>query len=140
MITNEDQPEVQERIAGFDEPLEKALLSAVRAHKNPFAVVRKGIDLEFLAKEPVQDRANRAMIKLFTVTDGPLRGRAAMFFYKKSQIPFSRDRFSYGAVVLPKDNLENDVFEPLLQFASKGFTPELRPKDLRRALTFTVPD
>ena len=79
-------------------------------------------------------------MKLFTVTDGPMEGRMVVFFYKQSQVPFSRDRHSYGVCVMPSSGPAPADINDWIFFASSGFDPTARPTALRTAFAFTVPD
>ena len=94
---------------------------------------RAGLDLLCLA--PVATGTNRARVKLFAPT--PHTGVA--FLYKDSQVPFSSDRFAYGALILKGRPASREEGEALVGFLASGFHPELRPPALKRAFPFTVP-
>lgn len=140
MISNRDTPEVVIRIASLPEhPASQALLSALDAHPDAFAVLPEIDPFAVLAETPIEGRTNRAVLRLFVIPDGPLQGRHAVFYFKRSQIPFSRDRFSYG-VSLCGETPDADNWQGRLDFVASGFHPDRRPSGLRRAFTFTVPD
>jgi hypothetical protein len=83
------------------------------------------------------------------VTAGPNRGRLKVwsprprvvvaFVYKDSILPFSRDRFAYGAWTLKGAPPPSEQVHTLLDYVASGLHPEHRPTFLRRALPFTVP-
>jgi hypothetical protein len=116
------------------------VLAELERASDPFSLVENGGTLEFAAHKPVENRQNRARLKIFTVPDGSMRGRKAVFFYKRSQIPFSRDRLSYGVCMIPSTGPSPREIEEWLFFASTGFDPAARPESLRQAFAFTVPD
>lgn len=142
MIANLDPP-AEERLQTLlrELPAAAPILDLLLTDPEPFSLGGgRAAEPEFSALRPVQGRPNRAVIKLFRIADGPLVGRIALFFYKKSQIPFSRDRHSYGAAVLPERDADPAELRSWVQFAGGGFDPQTRPSKLRLALTFTVPD
>ncbi len=141
MIQNQEDPRVAAALARCRETIPAAvpLLDLAGSHPDGYEFRPDRSDFEFAALREVDGRPNRAMLKIFTIADGPLRGQAAVFFYKRSQVPFSRDRFSYGVVTLPPGAGPGEV-AGWLDFASGGFDPEARPSRLRLAFTFTVPD
>src|SRR5262245_10033134 len=52
--------------------------------------------VEIHAANQVNGNANRGYLRLFF----PSESKCVLFFHKKSLVPFSRDRFSYGGVVI----------------------------------------
>jgi hypothetical protein len=142
MVTNAQETAVAERLnrARREFPAAVPVLDALAAHPDPFALRTETGGLEFAALRPVDGRPNRAVLKLFTVTDGPMTGRVAVLFYKRSQVPFSRDRYSYGVSLVAATGAEPEEIATWFDFASRGFDPEARPLRLRQAVTFTVPD
>ena len=77
---------------------------------------------------------NRARIKAFA----PDANVLVLFVYKDSQVPFSDDRFSYGAAVL-KRGLDAALVNRVVDFALSGFDPARRPPDVRKTFPYTVP-
>ena len=103
MLRNDEESWVRERLRHVREtmPEATALILELEQGPDPFLVRPDGEGLEIAAEKPVAGRANRARVKLFTVPDGPMKGRRAIFFYKASQVPFSLDRLSYGVCMCP---------------------------------------
>lgn len=95
--------------------------------------------LELVPATRVDGRANRCRLRLFPVTSGSHAGKWAAFFYKTSQVPHSQDRYSYGACLFEGDP-GSDSFRGWVDYLDSGFHPDLVPADIRRALTFAVPD
>jgi len=142
MLTNADLPQARARLVEARRrlPAVLPLLDAFEGRPEEFSLLVEGSGLEFRAMASVGRHPNRAVIKLFEVGDGPLEGRTAVFFYKKSQIPWSRDRHSYGVCLVGSSGPAPGEVEEWVSFASTGFDPERRPSRLRQAFTFTVPD
>src|SRR6185295_5315606 len=51
---------------------------------------------EIHLQNQINGNANRAYLRIFFPTDS----KCVLFFHKKSLVPFSRDRFSYGGIVI----------------------------------------
>lgn len=80
----------------------------------------------------------RCRLKLFRPRQG--KARLCAFFYKRSNLAWSRDRFSYGGVEFrPEQATDEDVLSWRAWLRS-GFDPELRPPGWRRAFLFDVPE
>jgi hypothetical protein len=142
VLTNEHDPEAARLLEQCRNDIQQsaAFLDALRRHADPYEVRLQARGYEFAAAKPVDGRPNRAVVKLFIILDGPLQGQAAAFFYKPSQIPTSRDRFSYGVCTIPRTGPENGETDAWIAFASSGFHPDARPPRIRRAFTFNVPE
>ena len=121
-------------------PPSGAFLDRLAAHPDGFAFRLDAPGYELAALHPVEGRPNRSIVKIFAVPDGPMKGQTAVFFFKRSQIPFSLDRFSYGVCLLPAVSPPAEDLDGWLAFASSGFRPDAVPHRLRRAFTFTIPD
>jgi hypothetical protein len=94
--------------------------------------------LEIAPIEPVRGGPNRCRLKLFQPRASG--ERLCAFFYKRSNLAWSRDRFSYGGVEFRPDQLTETDVRGWLAWLNSGFHPELRPDRLRRALMYDVPD
>jgi hypothetical protein len=142
MITNGTEKPVSERLSRARQDLSSAaaVLDAIARGEEPFALRLESPGVEFQAMAPIGPHANRAVLKVFRISEGPLEGRAAVFFYKKSRIPWSHDRHSYGVCLVPPSGPTPGEVEEWIAFAATGFHPEHRPSRLRQAFTFTVPE
>ena len=141
MIENLTEPAVTERLARCREEIASSgpVLDALAGCPDPFEFRLDAPGWEFAAARPVEGRPNRAVLKLFTVPDGNQKGQAAAFFYKRSQVPFSRDRYSYGVCMMAGTTSAEEVAE-WIEFVSTGLHPDAQPRKLRRAFTFNIPD
>ena len=137
MIVNDSDPEVQRKRKELaDTALYTAVLEAAQASPYPLRLFPDASGLELGGTEPVAGRPNRALMKLFPI--GPRR--FAAFFYKRSQVPFSRDRFAYGAVIVEESRLDAAEAQTWCRWLHQGFPPEMPPARIKRAFAFTVPD
>ncbi len=137
MIVNGSDPEVQgKRKELAATALYAAVFEAAHASPYPLRLCPDASGLELGGTEPVAGRPNRALMKLFPI--GPRR--FAAFFYKRSQVPFSRDRFAYGAVILEEGRLDAAEVQTWCRWLHEGFPPEMPPARIKRAFAFTVPD
>ena len=96
----------------------------------------KSPHLEIAAELAGQRIPLRCRLKLFQLESG----RMAAFFYKTSAVPFSRDRFSYGAVTFSRDELTPTSIAGWLEYLATGFDWDRTPSNLKRALPFDVPE
>ncbi|HPR63437.1 MAG TPA: hypothetical protein PK014_04390 [Thermoanaerobaculia bacterium] len=138
MITNEkDGP-----IAGIltqvqDDTLASRIVNLVKHSAEPWELVPTTKGYEISCSNQVGDLPNRARIKIFR----PEAALLVIFFYKKSNVPWSRDRFAYGGIeVGPDDSApSDDQIQAWLIFAESGFSPESRPPDLIRLFPYDIP-
>jgi hypothetical protein len=116
------------------DPRLRAVYDALSARPEAFAwdAERAGVDVRCLNE--VRGAPNRARIKAFT----PDANVLVVFVYKDSQVPFSDDRFSYGAAVL-KRGADPAALAAVVDFALSGLDPERRPKELKKTFPYTVP-
>ncbi len=94
--------------------------------------------LELAPVDPLRGGPNRCRLKFFQPREG--KERLCAFFYKRSNLAWSRDRFSYGGVEFRPGQLTEADVRGWLAWLNSGFHPELRPARLRRALMYDVPD
>jgi hypothetical protein len=113
----------------FDRMEEEGLISA-RPCLN-------GVEFRFLNE--VQGLPNRGYLRVYF----PTESKCVLFFHKKSSVPFSHDRFSYGGIVIDARSTERfdteDVKEWVL-FLKNGMPPDLRPKTLKKSIPYTIPE
>ena len=101
MIVNRGDPEVSARIEGLGgSPEYSRILALAASSESPMRLEASASHLELAGTSPVDGRANRTRMKVFPVEEG----RWAAFFYKRSHIPFSTDRYAYGAVLFEGDS------------------------------------
>ncbi len=112
-----------------------AFFDAVLRHASMFDVdaLRSGFDV--LCRTADASLPSRARLKGFS----PRAGTFVVFLYKDSNVPFSDDRFSYGALVAKGDAPDVEDLRAVLDYAATGFNPEHRPACAKRTIPFTVP-
>jgi hypothetical protein len=139
MILNRSEPQVEAKVRSESEanPALQGLLAAVDASPQPFEVDAEATGVELRPRATAERAAlDRARLKIFS----PKPGHTLIFFYKKSLVPYSRDRYSYGGIELKTPQVsEADVAE-WLAFLASGFHPEKRPTQLRRAFPYEIPE
>jgi len=139
MIQNQAQPDVAEKLRAEGQaiPLAGAVAAAAEASADPFEVEAGGAGLEISARAPLPNGIpNRARMKIFS----PKAGHTLVFFYKKSLVPYSRDRYSYGGLDLRAPRVEPQEIAAWLDFLTSGFPPDKRPEKLRRAFPYEIPE
>jgi hypothetical protein len=139
MIQNRTQPAIAaklcEEIAAHG--IAEAVAAAAEADHQPFEIESSGVGLEIVARAPLPNGLpNRARMKIFS----PKPGHTLVFFFKKSLVPYSRDRYSYGGLDLRATAVETSEIAAWLDFLTSGFHPEQRPPNLRRAFPYEIPD
>ena len=103
-----------------------------------FRVEERGPALEIAPADPLATAQSRCRMKIFRPREN--KDRLCAFFYKRSNLSWSRDRFSYGAVEFLPERLSSDVVEEWLSWLRDGFDPDRRPSHLKRAFLYTIPD
>lgn len=139
MILNKSQPQVEEKIRNESQanPVARAVCAAVESSSDQFQVDAEATGLEIRACALLESGLpNRARMKIFS----PKPGHTLIFFYKKSLVPYSRDRYSYGGVNLKTPEIADPEITEWLTFLSSGFHPEKRPANLRRAFPYEIPE
>jgi len=138
MIVNALEAPAGQRLAAArsESPALALLADAVIASAEPFRIEPEASGFELTFQGRVNGRPHRGRLKIFEVKPG----RLAAFFYKKSAVPFSRDRFSYGAVAFAPDRIGPGEVAEWLAYLSSGFDWDRTPSHLRRAFEFDVPE
>jgi hypothetical protein len=139
MIQNHDQPAASAKLSREVEanPLAGAVAEAVKAAADPFEVETGGAGLEIMAHAPLPNGIpNRARMKVFS----PQSSHTLVFFFKKSLVPYSRDRYSYGGLDLRAASVEPREIATWLDFLTSGFHPDKRPEKLRHAFPYEIPE
>jgi hypothetical protein len=140
MLTNQEDHRVADKLRVELErnpPLER-VVAAFRAAEARFEIVADSEGLELVPVDPVRGAPNRCRVKLFKPRAE--RERLCAFFYKRSNLAWSRDRFSYGGVEFLPGELGETEARSWLEWLVSGFDPERRPARLRRAFLYDVPE
>ena len=139
MLLNASEQRVIEKIRTESEsnPLVGIISAAVGVFPGDFEVVAEGAGLEVRACGYLEGGVpNRARMKVFS----PKPGHTLVFFYKKSLVPYSRDRYSYGGFDLRMPGVSDQEIAEWLVFLNSGLHPEKRPANLRRAFPYEIPE
>jgi hypothetical protein len=116
------------------DPRLRAVFELLSARPEVFHWDRDRAGLDVRCANSHQGITNRARIKAFT----PDANVLVLFLYKDSQVPFSDDRFAYGAAVL-KRGLDQNAASEVVEFALSGLDPARRPRDVKKTIPYTVP-
>jgi hypothetical protein len=114
------------------------VVEAFRETPASFEIAAASADLELVPLDPVGGAPNRCRMKLFRPREG--RERLCAFFYKKSNLAWSRDRFSYGGVEFKPGEVTDAAARSWIDWLVSGFDPERRPERLKRAFSYDVPE
>jgi len=139
MILNQTDPRVKEKIRRESQVnlLVGAACAALQASPDPFEVEAEGAGFEVRACANLPSGLpNRARMKVFS----PKPGHTLVFFYKKSLVPYSRDRYSYGGLDLRTPQVDARELAAWLAFLTSGFHPGKRPANLRCAFPYEIPE
>ncbi|HSE43671.1 MAG TPA: hypothetical protein VLH08_23115 [Acidobacteriota bacterium] len=120
-------------------PALELLLQITNQRGTEFDFHRCAQGAELHLKNKILDHENRGYLRVFF----PSRSKCVLFFHKKSQVPFSRDRFSYGGVVIDEKSSSRytivDV-EEWYEFLHSGLQPGKRPSTLKKSIPYTIPE
>ncbi len=92
------------------------------------------VDTEAAALEFVDPQQSRLRMRVVLQESESV----LLFFYKKSVLPYSRDRFSYGGVMFGARTFSQSDFRECVEFLHCGFRPDQRPAKLKRAFKYTI--
>ncbi|HET9252482.1 MAG TPA: hypothetical protein VFP58_10245 [Candidatus Eisenbacteria bacterium] len=138
-----------------DEPAARDKLRSEIARERELDVIVQWLDV---TPEPVRIEADRAglevspggeggeaaaaprrcRLKVFRAREG--KDRFCAFFYKRSNLPWSRDRFSYGGVEFLPGRVTQSEVQSWVRWLTSGLDPEQRPERLRRSFLYDIPD
>ena len=139
MILNRAEPQVDEKLRTelSHHPIVEAVCRALEESAERFEVVAEAAGFEVRACDFLPSGLpNRARMKVFS----PRPGHTLVFFHKKSLVPYSRDRYSYGGIDLRESHVDEREVAEWLTFISSGFHPDKRPTHLRRAFPYEIPE
>lgn len=139
MILNNPESPTEEKLRAELEcsPVARAVCAAVETAVEPFEITTEGVGIEIRGSSFLPNGLpNRARIKIFS----PTPGHTLVFFYKKSLVPYSRDRYSYGGIDLRTTEVAQAEVSEWLAFINSGLHPDKRPTNLRRAFPFEIPE
>ena len=139
MIINKGQSDVEQKILSESRanPVVQVVCAVAEAFPAQFVVEAAAGGLELRASGHLESGLpNRARMRVFS----PKAGHTLVFFFKKSLVPYSRDRYSYGGIELRTPHARDADVAAWLEFVGSGFHPDRRPADPRRAFPFEIPE
>jgi hypothetical protein len=114
------------------------VLDVIESATERFEVEEGSAGLDVIPVDPTALAPSRCRLKLFTPREG--KERLCAFFYKRSNLAWSRDRFSYGGVEFRQDQLTEVAVRSWLTWLCSGFDPERKPERVRRAFLYDIPE
>jgi len=140
MLTNRDESSAKTRLEEElgRNPSLAAVVDVVQSRPESYAIDAGAAGLEIVPLNQIKSAPNRCRLKLFKPVEE--RERLCAFFYKRSNLVWSRDRFSYGAVEWSPGEIAPEEILGWLAWLSSGFDPDRRPTGLRRAFRYTIPE
>jgi len=139
MIANQPNSETEQELHFERFPALELLFQTIRDRYPEFDLrnCEGGAEIHFMNQ--VHGNLNRACLRIFFPSDS----KCVLFFYKKSAVPFSRDRFSYGGVVIDERSssrfTKSDAAE-WVDFLLSGLQPGQRPASLKKSIPYTIPE
>jgi hypothetical protein len=120
-------------------PAVKTFFDHAKSLDNCYDIDPLASGLEVVPCNKVDNETNRARMKVFLPDDEHL----LIWFYKPSLSPHSRDRFSYGGVMMELGSLDMKAvgteIDGCLNWLDSGLNPELRPMNWEGSFTFDIP-
>jgi hypothetical protein len=140
VLTNVDGPESGAKLEAelAKNPAFSLVLDLLRESPESFSIDPSAGGLEIVPLNDVKGTANRCRMKLFKPREE--KDRLCAFFFKRSNLAFSRDRFSYGAVEFLPDQITKVEARAWIAWLVSGLDPERRPTRLKRAFLYTIPE
>jgi hypothetical protein len=142
MINNIDTDGVSDKISketGGNAAV-KAIFDRIAAHAGTYAVEPGAGGLEFASTAVVKGRPNRCFLKVWQ----PSSSQLLVWFYKRSAIQHSRDRYSYGGIEWDPAAIDlskiGDEVDAWLIWLDSGFNAEKRPMNWISAFTYDIPE
>ena len=140
MLINRDDAFASQKIARELErsPALARVLEVFESATQRFEIEEGSAGLDVIPVDPPPLAPSRCRLKLFTPREG--KDRLCALFYKRSNLAWSRDRFSYGGVEFRQDQLTDVAVRSWLAWLCSGFDPEGKPERLRRAFLYDIPE
>jgi len=142
MINNLEAEGVRRKIeaeTGGNEAV-KAIFDHAAGSSGSYGIDAKSGGLEFTSQTIVKGFPNRCRLKIWQ----PEQNQLMAWFYKRSAVPFSRDRYSYGGVVWDLDKVDllslGKEVDQWLMWLDSGLDPDKRPDNWKSAFPYDIPD
>ena len=142
MINNLDTQGVRDKIQSetSGNAAVKAIFDTVSTNAGAYGIDPASGGLEFTSTTVVMDHPNRCRLKVWQ----PAENQLLAWFYKRSAVPHSRDRFSYGGIVWDLGKVDLSMVAPeiesWLEWLDSGLNPEKRPQGWIGSFTYDIPE
>lgn len=138
MLLNSADPRIEEKLRSerAKSAVAEAVAAALEGAAEPFEIDAEAAGVDVRAYSVPSSVANRVRLKVFS----PRPGHTLVFFYKRSLVPYSRDRYSYGGIDVRDDGVNPQEIAEWIAFVTSGFHPDRRPRNLRRAFPYEIPE
>ncbi|HKB16940.1 MAG TPA: hypothetical protein VKF62_12815 [Planctomycetota bacterium] len=130
-----ETPRAFAALSGGGFPAVESLLERITSAPETFVLDPGAAGIDWSVENRVRGVPNRARIKCWS----PKEGTLLVWFYKRSALPWSVDRFSYGGVLVGRERLPIAAIDAWLRYQVGGFHPEQRPPGMRRSFPFDLP-
>jgi len=139
MITNTSILELEEKLHFDRFPALELLFLSLDQCNLEFDLKECNSGVEIHLKNQIQGNPNRGYLRIFF----PIDSKCVLFFHKKSLVPFSRDRFSYGGVVIDERSKSRySEFDAMawIDFLHSGLQPAKKPATLKKSIPYSIPE
>lgn len=142
MITNIDNLDVKDKVESEtnSNPAVKAIYEHIASVPESYSIDIFSAGLEFIPENKINNQPNRCRLKIWQ----PSPNQLLAFFFKRSSVPHSRDRFSYGGVAWDLNNKDlsniSSEIDAWLEWLHSGLNPDKRPPNWVSAFHFDIPD
>jgi len=140
VLINRDQAFASPKIARELErsPALARVLEIFESATERFGIEESSAGLDVIPVDATALASSRCRLKVFRPREG--KERLCAFFYKRSNLAWNRDRFSYGGVESRPEQLTEVAVLSWLTWLCSGFDPERTPERLRRAFLYDIPE
>jgi hypothetical protein len=139
MVTNQLIDQLEEKLHFERFPALELLFLSLDQCNLEFELKECESGAEIHLKNQVQGNPNRAYLRIFF----PMDTKCVLFFHKKSIVPFSRDRFSYGGVVIDERSKSRyGEFDAMswIDYLHSGLQPTKKPATLKKSIPYSIPE
>ena len=139
MVTNQLIDQLEEKLRFERFPALELLFLTLSQCDLDFDLHECESGVEIHLKNEIRGNPNRGYLRIFFPADS----KCVLFFHKKSLVPFSRDRFSYGGIII--DERSKSRYGELdamawIDFLDSGLHPAKRPLSLKKSIPYSIPE
>jgi hypothetical protein len=139
MVTNQLIDQLEDKLHFDRFPVLELLFLSLGHCELKFDLQQCENGAEIHLNNQINGNPNRGYLRIFFPADS----KCILFFHKKSLVPFSRDRFSYGGIVIDQRSksryAESDALA-WIDFLHSGLQPTKRPATLKKSIPYSIPE